>query len=92
MIQDIVFEQNYAKKVNAHTQQVAQQAFMGGRQQGWNEVLYIVGKLQEEDKEITPENIVEELKIMLQAGEHAESKSPEPTSSEKKKPTLSIVK
>lgn len=86
-MRDIVFEQNYAKRVGEHTQQVAQQAFMSGRQQGWNDLLFIVAQMQAAKIEVTPDTMVKELQKFLnsQQQETEESK-------EEKKPALSVVK
>lgn len=65
MINDVVFQQNYASKVNAHFQEVANQAYRDGRQQGWNDMMFAINKIQEKKLTISQENIIEELKTIV---------------------------
>lgn len=62
-MKDIVFEQNYAKKV----EQMNQMAFDQGIHQGWNEVFSIVMQLQAENQEITQESVTQKINEMLMA-------------------------
>lgn len=65
MIRDVVFEQNYAKKVEQATQMAFQQGFAQGRQAGWNEVFSVVMHLQQEKQPITQENVIALINQML---------------------------
>lgn len=62
-MKDIVFEQNYAKKV----EQMNQMAFDQGIHQGWNDVFSIVMQLQAENQEITQESVTQKINEMLMA-------------------------
>ena len=91
MIQDIVFQQIYSKKIDAYVQNIAHNAFSNGRQQGWSDILLILNEY--EGKGITPtsENIVESLQALLAGQKIVE---PDNNNDEKTitKPSLSIVK
>lgn len=65
MIRDIVFEENYGKKVQEMTQMAYQQGFVQGRQNGWNEVFSVVMHLQQQNQPITQENVIELINQML---------------------------
>ncbi len=64
---DIVFEQNYAKKVEKMNQMAFEQGINQGRQIGWNEVFSIVMHLQSENQEITQESVTQKINEMLMA-------------------------
>ncbi len=87
MIKDVVFEQNYAKQINAQVQKIGQQAFMAGRQQGWNDLLVLAGLLQTTNTVITPEVLAEELNKFL----NSQQEENNPTPPENKKPSLKLV-
>lgn len=86
-MRDIVFEQNYAKQINAQVQKIGQQAFMAGRHQGWNDLLVIARQLQDTNAVITTELLVEELNKLLNAQQEENNQA----SSEAKKPNLKLV-
>lgn len=65
MIRDVVFEQNYAKKVEQATKMAFQQGIAQGRQAGWNEVFSVVMHLQQENQPITQENVIALINQML---------------------------
>lgn len=65
MIRDIVFEQNYAKRVEKINQAAFQQGVIQGRQSGWNEVFNVVMQLQSENKAITQDNVIELINQMM---------------------------
>lgn len=95
MIHDIVFEQMYAKKVEAHVQQVGQQAFMSGRQQGWNDILFILNELESKNLEPSQELIVKHLQQLLQGSTPQNAPEEESTGETKpqvKKTGLTLVK
>jgi hypothetical protein len=95
MIRDIVFEQMYAKKVDAHVQQVAQQSFMSGRQQGWNDIMFILNELESKNIEPNQEVIVKYLQQMLQGSPSKETTENEADNGSKpqvKKTGLTLVK
>lgn len=64
-MKDIVFEQHYAKKVEAMNQMAFEQGINQGRQMGWNEVFSIVMQLQAEKQEITQESVTQKISEML---------------------------
>jgi len=66
-MKDIVFEQNYAKKVEEMNQMAFEQGINQGRQIGWNEVFSIVMQLQSENQEITQESVTQKINEMLMA-------------------------
>ncbi len=99
MIQDIVYQQNYAKKVNEHIQQVVHQTYMEGRQQGWNDMIFILNDLQEKNIELSQKNIVAALQELLdkqqnqENGQAVQQQSQEEAQSVKKgRAVLSVVK
>jgi hypothetical protein len=65
MIRDIVFEENYAQQVNIQMQQVGQNAFMQGRQQGVQEILMTINKMLNEKKEINVESVIVAFNAMV---------------------------
>lgn len=66
-MKDIVFEQHYAKKVEAMNQMAFEQGINQGRQMGWNEVFSIVMHLKVENQEITQESVTQKINEMLMA-------------------------
>lgn len=64
-MKDIVFEQNYAKKVEQMNQMAFEQGINQGRQMGWNEVFSIVMQLQADKQEITQESVTQKINEML---------------------------
>lgn len=64
-MKDIVFEQNYAKKVEHMNQMAFDQGIHQGRQMGWNEVFSIVMQLQAEKQEITQDSVTQKINEML---------------------------
>ncbi len=66
-MKDIVFEQHYAKKVEAMNQMAFEQGINQGRQMGWNEVFSIVMHLKAENQEITQESVTQKINEMLMA-------------------------
>lgn len=65
MIRDIVFEQNYAKKVEEINQMAFQQGFAQGRQAGWNEVFNVVMHLMSQNQAVTQESVIALINEML---------------------------
>lgn len=65
MIRDIVFEENYAKKVEQINQVAFQQGYGQGRQSGWNEMFSVIMHLQAENEPITQEKVIGLINQML---------------------------
>lgn len=72
MIRDIVFEQNYASRVEKINQAAFQQGFEQGRQNGWNELFNVIMHLQSQDQPITQENVITLINQMLQEQQNQE--------------------
>ena len=75
MIRDIVFEENYAKKVEQINQQAFQQGYAQGRQSGWNEMFSIVMHLQSTNELITQEKVIGLINQMLLDEKQQEQKT-----------------
>lgn len=75
MIRDIVFEQNYASRVEKINQMAFQQGFEQGRQSGWNELFNVVIHLESQNQPITQENVINLINQMLQEQQNQEQKN-----------------
>ena len=97
MINDVIYQQHYAKKVEAYAQQVAQNAFTQGRQQGWNDILFILNEYENKGVNPSTEMVVESLKQLLsgeftpETEETVETVEQTPTQPAKKN-HLSVIK
>ncbi len=101
-MQDIVFSEMYAEQISKHLQQVSFQAHMGGRQQGWNEMIQIVQNILQSNLELNQENIVAHINAMLaeeaknanqnENAEETPQNNVKPTPTPTRKNHLSLVK
>ena len=99
-MQDIVFSEMYSEQISKHLQQVSFQAHMGGRQQGWNEMIQIVQNILQSNLELNQENIVAHINAMLaeeaknanQNAEETPQNNVKPTPTPTRKNHLSLVK
>lgn len=57
-MRDIIFEEFYAKNMNKQVQQIANNAFAQGKNQGLNEMMQIVLQMVEEKQLINAETII----------------------------------
>ncbi len=95
MINDIVFQQNYAKKVDEHIQKVANQSYMAGRQQGWNDMIFVLNSLQQDNIELSQANIIAGLQSLIynqEQNQKEENAEKAEDSKPKVKTGLSLVK
>lgn len=67
MIHDIIYEQNYLKRVHTTLQETAKQNFMVGRQQGWTDAVDVIDTMLNMGLDLTVENFVGTLqqKVLL---------------------------
>ena len=84
---DIVFNEFYNKSVQEYLRQNANEAYIQGRHQGWNDVISTIEHMQKNNIEVTPENIYQTFADIM-----AKENSMQSTPTEASRPGLYVVR